>query len=58
MKYSFEIHLPSQSSDPKHDTIVDVFTKEDMVVDKIKGVDSAEIVEPKEDAERKKARYK
>ena len=57
-KYSFEINLPSQSIDPKHDTIVDVFTKEDVVVDKIKEEDSAEIVDAKKDAERTKERYK
>ena len=57
-KYSFEINLPSQSSDPEHDTIADVFTKEDEVVDKIKEEDSAEIVDTKEDAERTNERYK
>ena len=56
MKYTFETNLPSQSSDPKHEITVDVITKEDVVVGKIKGVDSAELVaEPKEVAERKKA---
>lgn len=54
MEYTFETNLPSQSSDPKHETISDVIAKEDVVVGKIKGVDSAELVEPKEDDERKK----
>jgi len=40
MKYTFELHLPSQSSDPKHETAVDVTAKEDMVVGKLNGVES------------------
>lgn len=52
MKYTFEIHLPSQSIDSKHETTVDVTAKEDMVVGKINGVESGELVEPKEDTER------
>ena len=52
MKFTFETNLPSQWSDPKHETIVDVITKEDVVVGKINGVDSAELLEPKEDAAR------
>lgn len=54
MKHTFETNLPSQSRDPKHEIIVVVITKEDVVVGKIKGVDSTELVEPKKDAERKK----
>lgn len=58
MKYTFETNLPSQSSDPKHEITVDVTSKEDVVVGKIKGVESVELVEPKEDAERKKEKEK
>ena len=55
MKNAFETSLPSQSFDPEHETIVDVIIKEDVAVGKInKGEDSAERVEPKKDAERKK----
>ena len=54
MKHTFETNLPSQSRDPKHEIIVVVITKEDVVVGKIKGVDSAELVEPKKDDKRKK----
>ena len=58
MKYTFETNLPSQSSDPEHELIVDVITKEDVVVGKIKRVDSAELVKLKEEAERKKHRFR
>lgn len=54
MKYTIQTNLPSQSSDPKHETIVDVSTKEEVVVGKIKEVDSAELLEPKKDAKGKK----
>ena len=59
-EYTFGTNLPWQSSDPKHETltIVDVITKEDAIVGKINGVDSAELLEPKKDAERKKTRCK
>ena len=50
MKYTFWTNLPSQSSDPKED----VTANEDVVVGKIKGVESVELVEPKEGAERNK----
>ena len=45
MKCTFEVNLPSQSSNPKHEISVDVISKEDEVVGKDRRV------EPKEDAE-------
>ena len=54
MKYTFAINLPSQSSDPKQVTTVDVTAKEDIVVGKLNGVESGELVEPNEDTERGK----
>ena len=52
MKHTFETNLPSQSRDPKHEIIVVVITKEDVVVGKINSVESVELVKPKDDAER------
>ena len=45
-------NLPSQSSDPEHEITVDVAAKEDVVVGKIDGLETAVLVKLKEDAEK------
>ena len=52
-KYTLERNLPSQLSSPEQEITVDVAAKEDVVVGKSDGVEIAELVMVKEDAEKK-----